>query len=613
MALVNIAVELARRGRRVLAVDFDLEAPGLDTFDLPRPPGPTPGVVDLVSEYLDSGKAPLVDKFVFESSGIGSDGGGLWIMPSGAHSNRYASTFSKIDWDVLYERHDGYLLFEDLKEQWKASIAPDYVLVDSRTGHTDVGGICTRQLPDAVAILFFPNAQNLRGLTTVVRDIRSEATRRGDQEIRLHFIMSNVPDLDDEDSILQDSIAAFEENLGFTNPLIIHRYDSLSLLNQVVFTKDRPRSRLAKEYHSVTVEIMRHNPQDREGVLDYVDNVAAPRRFSRPCGLWTPRRWSEIEGHLEQIEANHSNDGEVLFRLGSLHNRLGSVTEAMDLFGRAIEAGCREPEAYLRRAEIRGRKLEDERVRSDAENVIGSPFASPPQVLRALSIIGPKNLKRVQESSALLAMPPEQRLWIARRLDTSRDEAEFVIAMLRPLLADVDQPTRIVNEARQSLVLSSIAVGRFSDAIDFIFGEDPDVSAMTIQYAFNYGMALWGETGLIECEPFARVLDCEENESNTRPNANCLQCLALAHWAVGGATEAREFAEKAVSEIRSRRGRVFSCWRYLRVSVREFEQDVEAFLRLVGGDSNVRPRFLSRGEQLLPGVLDGPQPGTHAN
>ena len=34
MALVNVAVELAQRGRRVLAVDFDLEAPGIDTFEL---------------------------------------------------------------------------------------------------------------------------------------------------------------------------------------------------------------------------------------------------------------------------------------------------------------------------------------------------------------------------------------------------------------------------------------------------------------------------------------------------------------------------------------------------------------------------------------------------
>jgi MinD-like ATPase involved in chromosome partitioning or flagellar assembly len=32
MALANIAVLLARRGLRVLAVDWDLEAPGLDRY-----------------------------------------------------------------------------------------------------------------------------------------------------------------------------------------------------------------------------------------------------------------------------------------------------------------------------------------------------------------------------------------------------------------------------------------------------------------------------------------------------------------------------------------------------------------------------------------------------
>ena len=60
LALVNVAVELAGRWRRLLLVDFDLEAPGLDTFDLGRPPRPTPGVVDFVSAYLWSGRAPDV-------------------------------------------------------------------------------------------------------------------------------------------------------------------------------------------------------------------------------------------------------------------------------------------------------------------------------------------------------------------------------------------------------------------------------------------------------------------------------------------------------------------------------------------------------------------------
>ena len=215
MALVNAAFELARRGRRVLTVDFDLEAPGLDTFDIFPSKNRIPGIIDFVREYLVSGQAPDVSKFVVKSPDFGDSGGGLWVMPSGAQKETYAADFSQIDWGELYEKRDGYLLFEDLKVQWEHVIRPDYVLIDSRTGHTDTGGICTRQLPDAVAIFFFPNEQNLRGLTKVVRDIRSETSEARKKKIDLHFVMSNVPDLDDEDKILESKIDAFQNHLGF--------------------------------------------------------------------------------------------------------------------------------------------------------------------------------------------------------------------------------------------------------------------------------------------------------------------------------------------------------------------------------------------------------------
>ena len=95
-----------------------------------------------------------------------------------------------------------------------------------------------------MVVFFFPNEQNLRGLTEVVRDIRSEADEPRKKRIELHFVMSNVPDLDDEDRILESKIEAFQDQLDFLwEPMVVHRYDSLSLLNQVVFVKDRPRSR----------------------------------------------------------------------------------------------------------------------------------------------------------------------------------------------------------------------------------------------------------------------------------------------------------------------------------------------------------------------------------
>ena len=320
MALVNAAVSLALRGRRVLVVDFDIEAPGLDTFDALRPPEEVPGIIDFVTEYLESGKAPDASGFIAECSPVGDKGGGLWLMPSGK-TERYSANFKQLDWADLYERHDGYLLFEDLKLQWKRIVQPDYVLIDSRTGHTDTGGICTRHLPDSVVVFFFPNEQNLRGLVEVVNDVRAEADEPRNKAIDLHFVMSNVPDLDDEDEILQGKIEAFQDQLGFREePLVVHRYNSLSLLNQIVFTKDRPKSRLAKEYEDIVQEITAHNPEDRDTVIGFLRILVNPL----PGINYSVRGMEETLG---RIEKSNLEDDEILLLISELreqHNLTGA-------------------------------------------------------------------------------------------------------------------------------------------------------------------------------------------------------------------------------------------------------------------------------------------------
>src|SRR5260370_12550533 len=201
-------------------------------------------------------------------------------MPAGLADKDYDARFKSIDWQDLYENRDGYLLFEDLKLQWQRVFQPDYVLIDSRTGHTDVGGICTRQLPDAVAMFFFPNEQNRRGLEGVVGQIRGEAKREGKENIKLHFVMENVPDLEDEHEFLATNLAKFEDSLGFDEPAaVIHNYPSLALLTQSIFTHERPRTRLAEEYRLLTQAIRRGNIEDPEAVMEFLEELA-PRRGS---------------------------------------------------------------------------------------------------------------------------------------------------------------------------------------------------------------------------------------------------------------------------------------------------------------------------------------------
>ena len=592
MALVNAAVALALRGRRVLVVDFDIEAPGLDTFDVLRPRGEIPGVIDFVVGYLDSGQAPDATNFIGECPDVGEQGGRLWIMPSG-RKKTYAANFNRIDWGELYEKHDGYLLLEDLKEQWNRIVQPDYVLIDSRTGHTDTGGICTRQLPDSVVILFFPNEQNLRGLTEVVRDVRSEADEPRKKHIELHFVMSNVPDLDDEDRILESKIAAFQSQLDFLRkPMVVHRYDSLSLLNQVVFVKDRPRSRLADEYDRIVQEISTRNSNDRDGVLEYI------RRASR---RWRQTGEDSIrtrEDMLERIEEAHSDDGEVLFRLAEIREADRQPERAVLLVNQAIDAGYEQPEAYLKRAGIREYNHDPGGAIEDTRRVLESERVTPPMVreaIRRLTRLGSYVPEEIVESTAVMSLEFDGKSWLAGTFNRSPKDLMIAVSLWESILSARELSTESRNRAKHSLGLSYMGLGRCSDAVGMFRDDGQALDELDIANAFNYGMAAWGANGAIETDAFLRVVELDGSEIRKRLTSNYLQCMAIAYWAAGDRSKALDHVDRAQETVGGLRGRTeFSCWRYLQASADQFKADLVDIRDLIeSGDSRV-PHFVSR-------------------
>ncbi|MBM7773166.1 MinD-like ATPase involved in chromosome partitioning or flagellar assembly [Actinokineospora baliensis] len=155
-ALANIAVLLARWGFRVLCVDWDLEAPGLrDYFGTLTDSAPTGGVVDLVDDFR---AGAVVDRTVQVT-------GTLDLLAAGGDDPNYASRVQSIDWGRLYDEGFGEYL-EQCRDRWTARY--DYVLLDSRTGISDVGSMCTAQLPDRLVLLFTANTQSIRGAVDVV-------------------------------------------------------------------------------------------------------------------------------------------------------------------------------------------------------------------------------------------------------------------------------------------------------------------------------------------------------------------------------------------------------------------------------------------------------------
>lgn len=208
MALANVACLLAMRSMRgapngVLVVDWDLEAPGLHRFFPPRLENrpstndlgldATPGVIDLVGA-IDSAipdREPESEEAVeeavrnaFEALDLNrfiadTNVPGVSILRAGRNDDRkYSQRVNTFNWENLFRRAP--TVYRELAERLATKFR--YVLVDSRTGVTDISGICTALLPEKLVVVFTPNRQSLTG----VRDLVERATgyRRNSDDLR---------------------------------------------------------------------------------------------------------------------------------------------------------------------------------------------------------------------------------------------------------------------------------------------------------------------------------------------------------------------------------------------------------------------------------------------
>jgi MinD-like ATPase involved in chromosome partitioning or flagellar assembly len=164
MALANVAVLLARRKLRVLIVDWDLEAPGIEHYFSYFKSGiEKPGLLTLL---IDAGARGDVDYRDYIST-ISGDGFTLSLLASGRTAdNNYSANLERFDWHIFFAKGGGDFL-EATRERWLRDF--DVVLVDSRTGLSDSGGICTIQLPDILVGMFTANHQSLYGVRDVIR------------------------------------------------------------------------------------------------------------------------------------------------------------------------------------------------------------------------------------------------------------------------------------------------------------------------------------------------------------------------------------------------------------------------------------------------------------
>jgi MinD-like ATPase involved in chromosome partitioning or flagellar assembly len=585
MALVNVGVQLARAGKRVLLVDFDLEAPSLSNYNLGIPACKR-GVIDYVGDYLQRDRAPDVRDFISDPRTFPT-GGTLCLMPAGTQSPDYQGRLATVNWLDLYENRSGYMLIEELKAQWAAHLAPDYVLIDSRTGYSDVSGICTRQLPNAVCFVFVPNRQHLEGLATVVEQVRdSVAADPVHRPIELFFLESNVPYHDDERRTLDRNRKIFFEKLKISAfHSTIHHYPHLSLFDQSVFVEEFPDTTLASEYRELTETLRRENLADRDAVMPQLKQMEFEARITRGLAV-NPRNSNK----LSEISSLHGTDAEVCFWLGRISRRVGDTDEALIQLNQAIERGYDRPEAYLERAslELREQTLAANAV-ADLRRALELSTEQPKYgdvhfALRTLVQLERTDLAELSTAPALQALSQGEQVRLAGELNTS-DEA---VSLAYSVLNRVQHGTKLEGETlsnwRGALSLCCIRLKKFAEAIQILKESETSMSAEQSRL-FNLGVARWAESEVAPTIEFTALLQL--HTENERPDANYYQCMAIVSYTLGDRDRARLLLDRAKRLAENTPIRHFSAFRYLRVSPRAFVSDCHALAKQMNNQENL--------------------------
>jgi len=206
MALANVAVLLAQLGKRILVVDWDLEAPGIERYFENLIPGRSEevgtnnGVLEL-AELISSGQ-PVDWKQSVISFPVPGSGRPLHLLSAGRRDSGYVGRLQRLNWEDLFESHDFASHLEAIRDEWLDEY--DYVLIDSRTGITDIGGICTIYLPDILVALFTANYQSVEGVADVVT--RARRARSGLPVDRAALICIPVPARDESRTEYEQSL-----------------------------------------------------------------------------------------------------------------------------------------------------------------------------------------------------------------------------------------------------------------------------------------------------------------------------------------------------------------------------------------------------------------------
>lgn len=210
LALVNVANRLAEFGKKVCILDFDLEAPGLQSKYAKELQQPIyKGLVDYIYSYAVENVQPRHISDYMVDIRLTNAINTIHLCAAGnVDSSDYWKKLARINWWNLFYAENSYGIdfFLNLKKQIEEELAPDFLLIDSRTGITEMSAITMSLLADDVVFLAANNEENIKGCCKVLNSLSAPENNLLGIKRTYHFVLTRIPLPDSPDEKVKHNI-----------------------------------------------------------------------------------------------------------------------------------------------------------------------------------------------------------------------------------------------------------------------------------------------------------------------------------------------------------------------------------------------------------------------
>jgi MinD-like ATPase involved in chromosome partitioning or flagellar assembly len=198
LAATNFAVYLAKLGLKVIILDFDLDAPGVDSkFPRFKLPEGQLGLIDYILKFQRDGSPPGPVEEILCEIPISSprQACAVGLIPAGDYlATDYCAKLNELHWAEVFSDERGVAFFQRFLERIKDELSPEVLIVDSRTGFGEISGLCTQQLADETVILSSLASESVkmtRHLAKIIRE--SEIAKKLNKPVETKIVVSRVP------------------------------------------------------------------------------------------------------------------------------------------------------------------------------------------------------------------------------------------------------------------------------------------------------------------------------------------------------------------------------------------------------------------------------------